>query len=81
MRRGDKYIDGCPLRAIREVQADGTQIFIGDLNVDRRADDVPWRAEDEKENRSKPNGDPTIVWSIGCTFVSLSSRSDPIMTS
>ena len=76
MRRGDKYIDGCPLRAIREVQEDGSQVFIGDLNVDRRADDVPWGAEDEKDNGTKPTGDPTIVWLIGCKLVSLSSRSN-----
>jgi len=79
MGRGDKYIDGCPLRAIREVQEDGSQIFIGDLNVDRRSNDVPWRAEDEKDNATKPNGDPTIVWSIGCEFIPLSSRSDHVI--
>lgn len=79
IRRGDKYVDGCPLRAIREVQEDGSQVLIGDLSVDRRADDVSWLAEDEKDNGTKSSGDPTIAWSIACESISLYLKLDPII--
>lgn len=61
MRRGDKYVDGCPLRAIRKVQEDGSQILIGDFRVDRESNGVPWLTENEKDNETKSNGDPSIV--------------------
>lgn len=70
MGRGDKYIDGCPLRAIREVQGDGSQILIGDFRVDRQPNGVPWLAEDEKDNETKSTGDPSIVWLLGCGSIS-----------
>lgn len=66
IERGDKYIDGCPVRAIREVHEDGSDTLIGDLGVYREAPDVPWLEEGEKDNYLKPVGDPTIVWLVGC---------------
>jgi len=66
IERGDKYIDGCPVRAIREVHEDGSDTLIGDIGVYREAPDVPWLEESEKDNDLKPVGDPTIVWLVGC---------------
>jgi hypothetical protein len=77
LRRGDKYIDGLPFKALREVQEDGSQIFIGDVYVGRERNEVPWLAEDEKDNNTKPTGDPATVWSLGCEFICLSSRLKP----
>lgn len=68
IERGDKYIDGCPVRAIREVHEDGSDTLIGDLGVYREAPDVPWLEEGEKDNDLKRVGDPTIVWLVGCKF-------------
>jgi RimJ/RimL family protein N-acetyltransferase len=77
--RGEKYVDGCPVRAIREVQEDGSQILIGDIQVGREANEAPWLTEDEKNNDSKPAGDPTIVWSLGCEFIASLRDSCPLM--
>ena len=38
------------------------------LNVDRESNDVPWLAEDEKDNETKSTGDPTIVCLLGSKF-------------
>ena len=31
--REDKVVDGCPVRYVREVQADGTELLLGDVSV------------------------------------------------
>lgn len=63
-----KIVDSCPVRSIREVQADGTDIFIGDIFV-HRAEFEYLRREEQKtkadENDAKSTGDPSIVWTVG----------------
>lgn len=65
----------CPVRAIREVKADGTDVFIGDMGVMRcrhgelmGTDSVDWdnKAAREEENNGLAVGDPNIIWSMGC---------------
>ena len=69
LRKGMTVVDGCPVQHIREVQSDGTELFLGDLTVSRcrwsEVEDEDLRAKMAKENGEKPVGDPAIVWSIG----------------
>lgn len=61
---GGKWVDGCPVHSIREMQEDGTDVYIGDITI-RREDPANAWARAEKDNLSKAVGDPTILWSIG----------------
>lgn len=64
-----KVVAGCPVRILRETQADGTDIFLGDIGIDRCGypdvvdDDEQARLADE--NASLPVGHEDIVWCIG----------------
>lgn len=62
------------MRCLREVKADGTDKFIGDLGVMRYrngelmgTDGVDWDNKKlrEEENNSLAVGDPKILWSMG----------------
>lgn len=64
-----KIVGGCPVRSLREVRDDGTDIFLGDLGVDRAGfpdvvDEVE-RARLATENEQIPVGGERIVWCIG----------------
>lgn len=76
----------CPVRILREVitnPEDGTESeqFAGDFGFMRNSFyEIEDDAEREKavvENESKDMGDPCIVWSFGCTSVSLHSELMP----
>ena len=64
--------ENCPVRSIREVADDGSDVYLGDVGFER----CRWHEiqdEDERkrmvdENQAKVPGDPTIVWSIGGLF-------------
>ncbi|KZP23746.1 hypothetical protein FIBSPDRAFT_910082 [Athelia psychrophila] len=66
------FAERCPVTCIREVQPDGSDVYIGDcrmhrcqfdnLAVDGREEE---RARKIEANNAKPLGDPSIVWSIG----------------
>lgn len=64
-------VNSCPVRIIREVHEDGTDVLLGDVMfVRERWPDV--LDKDAKEALSKPNaekpaGDPEIIWCIGGT--------------
>lgn len=74
---GNIFVGGCPVRSIREVQEDGTEVFIGDIGIDREDPDGPWVDAENAENMNKRVGDPTIMWSIGGRVKFLKvSRSD-----
>lgn len=71
-----KVVGECPVRAIREVQDDGTDIYIGDIGISRCSygelidlNGVDWEnASKRKEvNDSLEVGDPRILWAIGGT--------------
>ncbi|KAL0951707.1 hypothetical protein HGRIS_008382 [Hohenbuehelia grisea] len=63
-----KVIDGCPIRSLREVQPDGSELYLGDLGV-RRCTWTEVLEEREKqrlvdENAARAAGDPGIVWQV-----------------
>ncbi|KAF8166547.1 hypothetical protein K438DRAFT_1774990 [Mycena galopus ATCC 62051] len=62
-------VSGCPVRHIREEQADGTDLFIGDVGLARSSWsevlDAEERARLVAENNARPAGDPEIVWHVG----------------
>ena len=69
-----KVVGEFPVRAIREVQEDGTDIYIGDIGISRcvygelmNLNDVDWEnaSERKKINDSLDLGDLSILWSIG----------------
>jgi GNAT superfamily N-acetyltransferase len=72
-------VDECPVRAIREVKADGEQIYLGDIGIQRCTDgkllaaSVGIQADAEKitryanENSHRSVGDPEITWDVGGT--------------
>ena len=75
-----KTVGDCPVRYIREVQEDGTDIFIGDASFVRSIsgelmgtegpEKIDWenKQKREEENNKLPVGDPNILWSFGGTF-------------
>ena len=78
LREGKTVVDGCPVQNIREVQSDGTDLFLGDLSVRRNywieVEDVDLREKMTKENTEKPVGDPSIVWTLGGMLQSAVER-------
>ncbi|KAJ6543559.1 GNAT domain-containing protein [Mycena vulgaris] len=60
---------GCPVRHIREVREDGTDVFIGDVGLARsrwsEVLDADERARLVAENNARAAGDPAIVWHVG----------------
>lgn len=73
------YVGSCPVSCIREVLADGSDVYIGDCRIGRCHFDnliVEGREEERarkiEANDSKGAGDPSIVWSIGSKFLSVS---------
>jgi len=67
-------VGDCPVRSLREVKDDGTDIYIGDLEVCRCMHGelmgqgaVDWANKEalEAENNSISVGDPSIIWSMG----------------
>ncbi|KAI0094190.1 hypothetical protein BDY19DRAFT_911655 [Irpex rosettiformis] len=64
-----KIVDGCPVRTLREVQSDGSDVFLGDVGCDRCG--YPDVVDPEEKSRltftndQLPPGDKDIVWCIG----------------
>ncbi len=67
--QGALIVGSCPVRALREVQGDGTELYLGEINVDRCGypdmNSCPEKAKLVKENSERDPGDPEIVWCIG----------------
>jgi hypothetical protein len=68
----------CPVRVIREVNDDGSQIFLGDCGMDRWGyDDILNKEEHERlsaENAARKAGDEDIVWMIGSKRIPCSQK-------
>ncbi len=73
-----RVVDDCPVRYIREVKEDGTDVFIGDVAIIRcpfmdltSSSEISQEEKDRllAENVSRPAGDPKIVWTIGSKFI------------
>ncbi|KAF9245907.1 GNAT domain-containing protein [Melanogaster broomeanus] len=64
-----KLVGGCPVRHIREVLPDGTDVYLGDIGIGRAQLEEVVDPEERKraveENNGKDVGDPSIVWSFG----------------
>ncbi|TCD65677.1 hypothetical protein EIP91_002304 [Steccherinum ochraceum] len=64
-----RSMGSCPLRSVREVQADGSQLLIGGVGVGRTS--FSYLEDDEEakrlalDNEKRATGDPNIVWEIG----------------
>ena len=72
------YLDA-PVSVIREVQEDGSEVFIGNLDFSRFA----WMSlvinqgveteeteRIQKENDERQAGDPDLAWNLGCMYFS-----------
>ncbi|KAI6130158.1 hypothetical protein EV401DRAFT_1851464 [Pisolithus croceorrhizus] len=63
-----KFVGGCPVKCVREVRKDGTDVFIGYITVHRGVfADVQGEIECQivvEENNKKTVGDPSIRWSF-----------------
>jgi hypothetical protein len=69
----------CPVNFIREVQPDGSDVLIGDINVRRCIDPLimapseitDWTLKGMQSwvdaNEQRPAGDPDIVWTLAGT--------------
>jgi hypothetical protein len=66
----DGPFSGCPVRHIREVQEDGSEVFIGDVVLGRSGFTHVLDAEERSrlvaENNARAVGDPDVVWNVGC---------------
>ncbi|KAG6332772.1 hypothetical protein ID866_6317 [Astraeus odoratus] len=64
-----KLVDGCPVRHIREVLPDGTDIYLGDIGILRAPLEEIADPEERKKqveiNENKQVGDPSIIWTFG----------------
>ncbi|KAJ3489612.1 hypothetical protein NLI96_g2014 [Meripilus lineatus] len=62
-------VGSCPVSFLREVQKDGTEIYLGSIGVERchypELENGPEKAKLVKENADRDVGDPEIVWCIG----------------
>ncbi|KAJ6486067.1 hypothetical protein C8R47DRAFT_527387 [Mycena vitilis] len=67
-----KIVDGCPVRSIREVKEDGTEILLGDIGIDLA--EQPWELEGtgklSQKTPRRDSSDPEI-WTLGGGFRSL----------
>ena len=73
----ERYGDKLPLRAIREICPDGTEIYIGDICIGRHnfdeVVDKDTREEMQRENAKWLVCDERIVWATGgmCSLLSI----------
>lgn len=72
-------VGGCPVNAIRKVNNDGTDLFIGAIDITRNSDfgevvrtehgdyivDQSKKEENERLNLEREVGDPEILWDFG----------------
>lgn len=78
-------VDGCPVRAVREVMANGEEVYLGDIGIQRCTDgkllaiSAGVQANDknitqyEEENTRRSVGDPEIIWVFGGTLWNAST--------
>ncbi|KAF9446119.1 acyl-CoA N-acyltransferase [Macrolepiota fuliginosa MF-IS2] len=64
-----------PVRCLRELQEDGSDIFLGDIGL-IRCPDIPLEnsKHDNATNRALPVGHPEIIWTIGDYLVASHHR-------
>ncbi|XP_006462275.1 hypothetical protein AGABI2DRAFT_71320 [Agaricus bisporus var. bisporus H97] len=77
----ERILTQCPVRFLREIQEDGSELFVGDIGF-LRCSEVTLLEDpkhDNETNMKLPIGDPDIVWTIG-DFVVASHHGRGIMT-
>ncbi|KAF7359007.1 N-acetyltransferase domain-containing protein [Mycena sanguinolenta] len=74
--------ENCPVRSIRELQPDGTDMYIGNIAFKRCN---WWEVQGSErdrlmaENNARPTGDPKIIWQVS-DFLASSHHRRGIMT-
>ena len=76
-----KVVGEFPLRAIREIQEDGTDIYVGDIGISRCCygklidlNGVDWKTHQNARNSTSLElDDSRILWSIVGTYQEASS--------
>jgi len=78
-----KIVDDCPVRSLREVKEDGTDVYLGDCTIDRwgwpEIVDRDQRQRLTDGNVARKAGDPDILWGIG-DYIASSHHGKGIMT-
>jgi len=80
-----KIVESCPVRSIREVKPDGTDVYLGDIYVDRCVNEEMNEDNEDRGvnlvdlNLAKEAGDPSIVWTIG-DYLAASHHRQGIMS-
>lgn len=63
-------LSSCPVRSIREVKADGSDVYLGDIELRKSLFDSVTDEVERKllrdENEAREKGDARIIWEIGC---------------
>ncbi|TFK94422.1 hypothetical protein K466DRAFT_561105 [Polyporus arcularius HHB13444] len=76
-------VDESPVRTIREVQEDGSELFLGDIAIIRERwldlEDKEAKQALTKANEEREVGDPAIVWCFG-DYLAASHHGKGIMT-
>ncbi|KAG2137623.1 GNAT domain-containing protein [Suillus bovinus] len=67
-----QFVDACPVRYLREVKEDGTDVLLGDVGFRR------WK-QTQEDDAKKQAGDPTIQYAIG-DWLAVSHHGKGIMT-
>lgn len=68
-----KLVRSCPVRYIREVQEDGTDVLLGDIEFRSACTFPDVQDQDERAKRAQANaardfGDPERAWCVGSTL-------------
>ncbi|KAJ7597422.1 hypothetical protein C8J56DRAFT_1001346 [Mycena floridula] len=62
------WLDGCPVRSIRETYKDGTDLYLGDIDLRRciwhEINDSDGKSRLIAENNARSAGDPEIFWQV-----------------
>jgi hypothetical protein len=74
------FVDGCPVRSLREIQPDGSELFLGDVGVTRHEwqelEDLAKRQALAAANLSRGVGNVETVWEVGGILHCLSRRDE-----
>lgn len=72
------FVDSCPVRTLREVQSDGSQVMIGSIGIGRNSFSFLENDEERKQmaegNLEKATGDLEITWEAGGQLSFLAIR-------
>ncbi|KAJ7782405.1 acyl-CoA N-acyltransferase [Mycena maculata] len=77
-----QFVEDCPVRSIREVKGDGTDVYLGNITFKRCSWWEVQGAQREQlieQNTIRPAGDPNIIWQVS-DFLASSHHRRGIMT-